>query len=380
MLAKYFYFLIHLNNTIKFYLLPRECRRLVFYSEGENYWVHMEGLINELLINSSISVCYISSNKNDPGLLLEHQDYKAFVIGDGFIRNWFFENVDTDILVMTMPDLHCFQVKRSIHKVHYVYIQHSLVSLHMVYRKGAFDYFDTIFCAGPHHVKEIRKIESTYNLPKKDIVIHGYERLDSIIACKVKDRLPEGVISPLHVLIAPSWGENSLVETNIALDIIEQLFEAEIKVTLRPHPQTIIFSSHKIRLILKKYFKHPLFNYESNIAGQNTLHDSDIMISDWSGVALDYALGLDKPVIFVNTGRKVNNPDYTDIDIEPLEVSIRNEIGAVIEVNQIHQIVKSINDLMSGFSIDEKVKQNVFNIGNSSAVGCMALRKIYNEI
>ena len=28
---------------------------------------------------------------------------------------------------MTMPDLHNYQIKRSSHKVHYVYVQHSLV-------------------------------------------------------------------------------------------------------------------------------------------------------------------------------------------------------------------------------------------------------------
>ena len=36
--------------------------------------------------------------------------------------------------------------KKSKNKVHYVYIQHSLVSLHMAYREGAFDHYDYILC------------------------------------------------------------------------------------------------------------------------------------------------------------------------------------------------------------------------------------------
>ena len=64
--------------------------------------------------------------------------------------------------IMTMPDLNQYQVKRSKYPVHYIYIQHSLVSLHMVCRKGAFDNYDTICCAGPHHVREIRAVEKKY--------------------------------------------------------------------------------------------------------------------------------------------------------------------------------------------------------------------------
>ena len=116
---------------------------------------------------SDIPICYISSQKDDPGLSLSHKNYKTFEIDEGFVRNWLFENIDTDIMVMTMPDIESFQVKRSKYSVHYVYIQHSLVSLHAVYRKGAFDYYDTIFCSGPHHVKEIRQWKRNITFQRK---------------------------------------------------------------------------------------------------------------------------------------------------------------------------------------------------------------------
>ena len=75
----------------------------------------------------------------------EKSDESSFKIDDGWVRNWFFENIETDVMVMTMPDINQYQVKRSRHKVHYVYTQHSLVSLHMVYRPGALDHYDSIF-------------------------------------------------------------------------------------------------------------------------------------------------------------------------------------------------------------------------------------------
>ena len=237
-------------------------------------------------------------------------------------------------MVMTMPDLHHYQLKRSKHKVHYIYAQHSLVSLHMIYRKGAFDHFDTILCAGPHHVQEIRAMEALYNLPPKNLIEHGYGRLDAIIEeAQKRPRKEKPAGAPKHVLIAPSWGPKGTLESGIGAEIIDQLIMEGYKVTLRPHPQTVKFAKVKIDAILKKHGNDPMFAYEGNIAGQDSLHDSDIMISDWSGAALDYAFGLNKPVLFVDVPRKINNPDYKEINIEPFESKIREKIGTIIDSN-----------------------------------------------
>ena len=314
--------------------LPKAHRRLTFYSEGKNYWPHLERLVQEILTTSEISVCYISSDKDDPGRFVEHPNYRTFNIDEGFVRNWLFENIDTDVMVMTMPDLHQYQVKRSKHKVHYVYVQHSLISLHMAYRKGAFDHYDTIFCAGPHHIKEIRAMEIKYNLPKKNLVEHGYGRLDTIIAeAKSRPRKEKTDKEPKHVLIAPSWGKKGTIESGIAQLIVEQLIEQGCKITLRPHPQTVKYAKDKIDAILRKYENHTLFSYESNVAGQKSLHESDLMISDWSGATLDYAFGLNRPVIFVDVPRKINNPDYEELGIEPFEAFIREKIGIIVSDN-----------------------------------------------
>ena len=55
---------------------------------------------------------------------------------------------------------------------------------------------------------------------------------------------------------------------------------------LRPHPQTIKFSKEKIEEIKNKHKNNLSFNYEGSVSGQESLFQSDIMISDWSGVAL----------------------------------------------------------------------------------------------
>jgi len=366
-----FRFFSHIGSLIRILGLQKDERRLVFYSEGKNYWVHLEGLIKETLSQSNIPVCYVSSSPDDPGLQLEHGNYKAFEIDDGFIRDWLFANIDTEVMVMTMPDLHQYQVKKSQHDVHYVYVQHSLVSLHMVYRPGAFDHYNTIFCAGPHHIKEMRAIEALYQLPEKRLVEHGYARLDSII--EQHNRQPETerrTNAPKHILIAPSWGENGTLESGVGARIVDELLSRGYQVTLRPHPQTTKFARPQIDAILAKHGENVLFDFEDNVAGQASLHSSDLMICDWSGAALDYALGLKKPVLFVDIPRKINDPEYLKLNIEPIESSIRDSIGMIVAADfttlPIEECLQVDN---AAFAVDEIV----FNVSASDKVGAGAL-------
>jgi hypothetical protein len=366
----------HIKNLVDFLQLPKEQRKITFYSEGKNYWPHLEALVKKLLNTSDNHICYISSGNDDPGLLLEHKNFHAFKTDEGFFRNWLFENIETEIMIMTMPDLNQFQVKRSKHKVHYIYVQHSLVSLHMIYRKGAFDHYDTIFCAGPHHLKEIRAMEQKYQLPAKNLVEHGYARLDDIIkeSC-IRGNCEKKMDEPQHILIAPSWSESGIIESGIGEEIVDLLMLDGFKVTLRPHPQTIKFAKDKIKKILKKYSNCELFNYEDNVAGQDSLHESDIMISDWSGAAFDYAYGLGKSVIFIDVPKKINNIDYKEVEIEPLEVAARDSIGRVLSINNI----KNISELVNTTILLES-KNTAFNPGNSSTAGAESIIRIMENI
>ncbi len=367
-----FRFFKYLKNVIAFNQLPRKTRTVVFYSEGKNYWVHLQGLVNELLNTHKVPVCYVSSNDNDPGLAMQHPNFHSFLIDEGWIRNWWFENLEADMLVLSMPDIHQYQVKRSKHPVHYVYVQHSLVSKHMVYREGAFDHYDSIFCAAPHHFKEIRAIESLYNLKPKNLYEHGYARLDSILKNAQQNRNNESAHSAKpHVLIAPSWGEVNVVE-DYGQQIIETLLNHNYKVTLRPHPQTIKFSKNTIDALVSQFSTNPDFSFEGNVDGEASLHMSDVMISDWSGAALDYAFGLGKPVLFLDVPRKVNNPEYEKLGIEPYEVMIREKIGRVISVDQVDEIHHSIEACLEKHKT-APYEHDIFNLGKSDEVGARLL-------
>ena len=91
------------------------------------------------------------------------------------------------------------------------------------------------------------------------------------------------------------------------------------------------------------------------------------MISDWSGVALEYALCFNKPVIFCEIPKKINNPNYEEINIEPIEVIIREDIGLIWDgITPIENIIKVCNlKIKSSDELEILRKKVCFNIGLS---------------
>lgn len=50
--------------------------------------------------------------------------------------------------------------------IEYVFVFHRFTSIIMVIRPGTVDHYDTVFCIGLHHVKEIRRSEELYGTKK----------------------------------------------------------------------------------------------------------------------------------------------------------------------------------------------------------------------
>ncbi len=375
-----------LKQVIALWQLPRDERRVVFYSEGRAYWIHLAGLLKAYLDITDQPVVYLTSSDDDPGLEFHHDKLRHIVIDEGGFRNWVFENIQADLMIMTMPDIHNYQVKRSRHGTHYAYVQHSLVSFHMVYRTGAFDHYDTILCAGPHHLPETRALEKQRKSRTKTLFEHGYGRLDDIMNSRHEFQYQPS--DPAHILLAPSWGPDSILEV-CGTDIIRHILEHGYQLTVRPHPQTFKLSSALIERIRREFSGHPQFSLDEDTATQGSLQLSDMMICDWSGAALDYAFGLEKPVLFVDVPRKVNNPEYTDIDIEPFESGIREQIGKVISPDDIDQIGPMIESLLEDDVSERQSRlaamrdQHVFNPGRSDTAGASYLldlaRRLRNE-
>ena len=373
------------NELKKFEDLKQNERDVVFYSENENSMLIFKSLISELTNKHNLNICYVTSSKDESILKKPNNRIKSFFIGDGVVRTKFFLNLKAKILIMTMPDLETFHIKKSkVYPVHYVYLFHSMVSTHLVYRRSAFEHFDSIFCVGNYQLDEIRSTEKLYNLKPKNLIRYGYSHLDNLLE-KYSKRilLPKNNENKLHILLAPSWSDDGLFE-NISEKVIDILLREGYKVTFRPHPMTQKKSKKKIERMTEKFSKNESFLLEQNIFNFDSFLLSDIMITDWSGAALEFAFAFEKPVLFIDVPKKINNPEYEKIPQVPIEVSIREKIGKIIlptdlelipnEIKMLYGQTKELRDKIT------KIRNElIFNVGESKKDGAEEIIKLLNE-
>ena len=373
------------NELKKFEDLKQNERDVVFYSENENSMLIFKSLISELTNKHNLNICYVTSSKDESILKKPNNRIKSFFIGDGVVRTKFFLNLKAKILIMTMPDLETFHIKKSkVYPVHYVYLFHSMVSTHLIYRRSAFEHFDSIFCVGNYQLDEIRSTEKLYNLKPKNLIRYGYGHLDNLLE-KYSKRilLPKNNENKLHILLAPSWSDDGLFE-NISEKVIDILLREGYKVTFRPHPMTQKKSKKKIDRMTEKFSKNESFLLEQNIFNFDSFLFSDIMITDWSGAALEFAFAFEKPVLFIDVPKKINNPEYEKIPQVPIEVSIREKIGKIIlptdlelipnEIKMLYGQTKELRDKIT------KIRNElIFNVGESKKDGAEEIIKLLNE-
>ena len=375
-----------LNELERFESLDQKEKSIVFYSENENSRFIFKSLIDELINIHNYNICYVTSNKDEQILNESNKKIKTFCIGEGIARTKFFLNLKANMLIMTMPDLETFHIKRSkTYPVHYVYFFHAMVSTHLVYRKNAFDHFDSIFCVGEYQIEEIRSAEKIYNLKPKNLVRCGYTHLDNLIKKNtIEYKSENNNDKQTQILLAPSWGKNGLFETNIE-EIIDILLNSDYKVVLRPHPMSFKLSQKKIKSIEKKFLSNSNFKLEVNLSDFDSFLFSDIMISDWSGVALEFAFAFEKPILYIDTPKKIHNPDFGKIPEIPIEISIRDKIGKIILPTEIKLIPNEIEKLKQELpEIKKEIKNirenKIFNVGSSKKIAAKQIIKLLDEL
>jgi len=271
---------------------------------------------------------------------------------------------------MTLPDLGKLWLKRSAHSVHYIYAFHSLNSTHTAYRTGAFDNFDTILCAGPHHVTEIRRTEEIYGLRKKQLIEHGSAKLDSVLA-EFADTPQLDEASPVTtVLVAPTWGESSLIERPIGTDVIGALISGGLRTVLRLHPMTVRRLPDLVPNLQTQFGGDPLFVLEDDMNANKSWMQADVMISDWSGAAIEYAFGLLRPVIYIDTPPKIMNPEWQKLGMPSFESTVRSRLGRTVDPSAVASLPQVVRELRLDHVNRDRVLaarlSAAFNVGRST--------------
>jgi len=182
-------------------------------------------------------------------------------------------------------------------------------------------------------------------------------------------------------LITPSYGKNNLLEV-CGIEIIDILLKSGFKVVLRPHFKILKESKSLIKKIILKFGTNPSFLLEKGIIPKDIFHSSRCMISDWSGISLEYAFTFKRPVIFIDVPKKILNPNYDDISLEPIEISIRHNLGHVISpknLEQIPSLIRSSDNIEISKKIETILSTTVYNIGKSASIGAKYIQRLNEE-
>jgi len=265
-----------------------------------------------------------------------------------------------------------------------IHYPHSIVSFHMIYHDGAFDGYDTILACGSHHVREIQAMNQLIGVSGRRAIPVGYGKIDMQLRWKTEHQWenPHFRIAQNTVLIAPSWGQKNIIES-MGLELVGKLREAGIGVTLRPHPGILRNNLQAVAEIRERFDSDDGFTYEDPSDKSASFFYSDLMISDYSGVAFEYAFVMERPVVFVEVPVKVFNHDFKSIDIEPIELGERQNLGALCECSA-DAVVDACLHLMSepGKSV-ERIKDSrariLSNFGRAGKTAAEIIEELIHD-
>lgn len=349
-------------------------KHLVFYSEGNGFYKYYRGMIEYLLKNTNITIHYITSDPDDDIFKKaeEEKRIRAYYIGEKKLITLMMK-MDADIVVMTMPDIENFHIKRSYLRddIEYIYVPHGVDSINLTMRKGSVDHYDTVLCTGINQIEEIRATEKVYGLPAKKLIECGYPLLDDMIrGYEANNHNNSSDIK--NILIAPSWQEKNIVDSCLE-ELLDSLNGKGYHITVRPHPQHIRHKREQIELLKKKYDNNSDIEIQTDFTSNNTVFDADLVITDWSAIAYEFAYTTKKPVLFINTPMKIMNPEYEKIDVVPLNILLRDEIGMSIDLDKISTVADSVKTLLEdkesySKKIEEFVNKYIYNIHSSAEV------------
>ena len=362
-----------------------EKMELMIYSEQSGFYKYFKDIIDYICEHSDIQIHYVTSDPDDIIFKDERRQISSYYVASDQYLVPLFMKLDCKMCLLTVPDLEKYHLKRSrINKnVEYVFVSHGMGSTALTLRTGALNWYDTVFCPGVDTFNEIRDAEELYKTPKKRLVETGYPLIDEMLAQYESKEHKQNKIP--KILIAPSWQPDNIIDM-CAEQILDNLKNTDYEIILRPHPQQVRHQPEKFEIFKEKYKDCKNIEIQTDFSSNNPIMESDILITDWSDISWEYAFVTKRPIIFINTPMKVMNPEWEKIKTKPINISLRNELGKALDVEQVGQINDVIKDMLSRREeyhdqIDRVFHEHVYNIGKSKILcGKYVIKSIQNKV
>lgn len=358
-------------------------KHLVFYSESSGFYKYFQTVIEYLLAHSNIVIHYITSDPRDQIFKIAEAQprIRPYYIGEKRLITLMMK-MDADIVIMTVPDLENYHIKRSYVRkdVEYVFMFHGIFSGLETLRKGALDHFDTLLLTTPGSLATLRGYNEKHGVPHQRMVPCGYGIIDKMAL--EYERMEKRENQVKTVLIAPSYQKGNILESCLQ-DLAEPLLAAGYDVTVRPHPQYIRRFPHQLQAIMAacEGYDKDRFRFQLDFSSNKAVYSADILVTDWSNISYEYALATKKPVLHINTPKKWVNEGWTDEDRARYDAdsNIRELIGITLELAEVREKVmeaaeRMISDDAQWDEIIEKVRrERLYHFGESGKYGAKYL-------
>ena len=302
------------------YFSYRKKIQYIFFCENKNIYPYLSGYIENKIQRSKKILIFsfekIETNKNTFFIFLE----------TNIFRQIFFLILKCKFLYSSTPDLNnsLFQ-KTLFDKTKYIYIQHSNISLINAYNKDAFKFYDVIQVVNTYQLQNVKYLNKIYK-SKIRLFKSKYKFLETL-----NNRNSSQVNQKIDVLIAPSWN-TEFYKDNFYLEIIDKLRIKNISYKLRPH-----YMSFKKKEIDYFQLKKNEINIDENI--KVNFDNVKILISDWSGIFIEYLLIKKKRPYLINTKKKILNFEADDRAYDTIEIDERKNLGKLYDKNQINSMI-----------------------------------------
>mgnify|MGYP002625995507 CR=1 FL=1 len=323
-------------------------KHIVFYSESSGFYKYFSLIIDYLLGHTNLIIHYVTSDPNDTIFQIAKVNarIRPYYIGERRLITLMMK-MDADMVVMTMTELGKYHIKRSYVRkdVEYVFTFHYPLSTFLVGAPGSYDNYDTIFCVGEFQINEIRKYEALNNLKPKRLIACGYGQME--LLQKAYDGNHPISHEKKQILIAPSWQIGNILDSCIS-DLLSGLLGHEYRIIVRPHPEYVKRYKDRLDKIIRAYSDttDDELLFEIDFSSNESIFQSDLIITDWSGIAYEFSFVTGKPALFIDTPMKVFNPNWKALGIEPMELKLRDKIGIRINPEDISDAKEKVEGLL----------------------------------
>ena len=340
---------------------------LVIYSDSKRYWNTFEPICDELE-KREVDTVFMTSSPDDPALSKKYKHIKTEFIGEGNKAFTRLNMLNASLVFCTTPGLDVLQWKRSRSVDYYVHIMHAPRDA-ASYRMFELDYFDAILFSGQVQIDQIRELEKLRGLPKKELKIVGIPYMDEMMK-RVEKAGPAPKTDSTTVLLAPSWGVSSLL-VRYGETMIKNLLDTGYHVIIRPHPQSFTADKEVIERLMAQFPDSDKLEWNRDNDNFEVLRRSDIMISDFSGVMLDFAFIFDKPVIYADIEFDKGQYDYYFLKEEPWSLTMLPKIGMGLTIENAGNVKDLIEECLTNPKFKEtraQAREEIWQCRGNGAV------------